>query len=1235
MTAFGKDILRTIRGSLKRFVSIAAICALGATMLTSLGMACLDLRAAADALYDRQRLFDISVQSTLGLTQDDVDELARVEGVEAAEGAYEETTYTLVDGLRCSVSVKALLASGMNEPYVVEGRLPEAAGEVVVTEKYLKDTDKEIGDALEFDDAEQDDPTGLSDEPQPGAIPGGSYTIVGTIVDPANITQPDGPIAFRASTSNDYTFFVHPDAVSPDSTFTACYLAVEGVEGLSAYSDAYADRVGEVQDRVEDLAPQRERARTSEIKDDAYAEIDDEEADALDTLDDAERELDDAQATIDESLAEALSGQRELDVQRADALHSLASAQAEIDDGTRLLADKEADALAGLETISSMRTELQGQLSQLDELEGYRDQAAAGVEQARQAGDALVAGIPDQAVKDAWEALSTWDQPTEPVDEKQAFEDAVGSYADTLRSQLTAFTTIFGDVIARGEQVSNRMDQIDERTGQIDERLEQIDERIRQITDALADLAAGDPAASELNSELADLQREQGDLSSERGGLEAEREALQTEYDSPLNGSGLTMAAVMENFQKLSEGSATLDGAIQSGSVGELAQGMGQAASGLAQIDAAIDAAIAQVPGASDLDDVRETVQAGLSELDASEQEVRAGLSVIAAGREQLAQGQAELDSQRASALEQLEAAQRQIDDGLAQNRRRPDGARRGPRHLRDRARRRPRPDRRCPLRRRRHRGRHLVRAGPQRLGQLLEHRLRRLLDRDHRQHNPRHLLRRRDPGEPHHRHPHGGRGARAHRPLQGARLLQGTDPLQVPRVHHRSRAHRQPDRRRRRLRPHPLHTPLHLPGHVPAAAVQPAVQPVLRRARRGGVRRRHRRVHVYHLPGRSHRDPRLAHAPPRPSRRFARILLERIRPLWRRLGFLNKVTARNLFRYKKRFFMTVFGIMGCTALLICGFSIKNTVESLAPRQYDQIYRYDLMAVTMPEDFDACAEALADSGQVSDIEPIGVDNVTVEFDGAKESMQLYVIPRGTDIAPYVSLEELDGTPIDLDEAQVVMTNNAATVLGLDAGDTASITLTALDEADAEVAAVTRNYLGNAVYMTEDAYEELFDELELNGVFAHLEGDNAEQMDFADELEASEEFLSITSVAKMHKQFEESFTLINVVVYVVIGLAAGLAFVVLFTLSTVNIGEREREIATIKVLASAGARCAPTSTRRRSCSRRSASWSACRRAGRSRRASRTSSRCRRSTSTSSWRPGAMRSPPRSRSSSRWL
>ena len=230
----------------------------------------------------------------------------------------------------------------------------------------------------------------------------------------------------------------------------------------------------------------------------------------------------------------------------------------------------------------------------------------------------------------------------------------------------------------------------------------------------------------------------------------------------------------------------------------------------------------------------------------------------------------------------------------------------------------------------------------------------------------------------------------------------------------------------------------------------------------------------------------------PRAPRAGSRIFLEHIRPLWRRLGFLNKVTARNLFRYKKRLAMTIFGIMGCTALLICGFSIKNTVESLAPRQYEQIYRYDLMAVTSADDFDTACSVLEGADEVTDLEAIGVDTITVEYEGGKESMQLYVIPSGMQISEYVSLQTLEGGPISLDDTGVVITNNAATVLGLSAGDTASITTSALNKAEVTVESITRNYLGNAIYMTEDTYEELFGPLELNGFFAHLTGGDTEQ-----------------------------------------------------------------------------------------------------------------------------------------------
>lgn len=1159
MRAFSKDILRTIGGSKKRYLSIVAICALGATMLTGLSIACLDLRESAEALYERQHLYDISVQSTLGLTQDDVDELAGIGGIAVAEGGYEIETYTEVDGIRSTVMLKTLLSSGINEPYVVEGSLPDAPNEIAVTENYLHTANKSIGDTVTFEDAVAEDPTGLSDlntsagtgseadsgesgDEQSSAddplIPGGTYTIVGAVIDPTNITQPEGPIAFRASTSSDYTFFVDESAVADTSSYTVVYLTVSGTEGLSSYSSEYEARVDEVQSRVEDLAPQRERARTEEIKSDALDEIAVSEADAHQQLADAEQELIDGQATIDESLADALAGQQELDTQRADALSELNDAQATIDEQRASALDGIEQAREGLATIEETR----------GELEAAKEQAEAGVTtaetyvaQAQNAGQQAVKVFNNDNVTQAWNTLSSWTGTAEPVEAEQAFVEAAQAAADSVEEQYANKQTEFAALTIQFQSQIERRQTVLQRTEQIENRLSEISERLDRIDQEVASLPPDDPSLGDLEQERVDLTAERDELSAEAATLSDELDALNTalgDYDQCA--ADLQSIAIHNaSLQALVTGSPS--------SVQQLASGMGQAAAGLAQAREGL-----------------EQVDAGLKALDAAERDARAGLATAQSGLGLLDAAQSELATQRASALAQLADAQQTIDEGLSQL-----------------------ADAQAEL----DEGRatfETERADA--LQQIADARAQvdevesatwYVQDRS--------AL---------------GSFSSVDSDASSIEAIARIIPViffVVAILVSLTTATRMVEEERglvglykalgysnaRILSKYLIYTGSAaliggIIGDIAGFVVIPYVLFYIFQA-------------MYLLPLFSlHFDlfyavlgivafvagiagatfitcrKDLTESPaslmrPRAPRAGSRIFLEHIRPLWRRLGFLNKVTARNLFRYKKRLAMTIFGIMGCTALLICGFSIKNTVESLAPRQYEQIYRYDLMAVTSADDFEAARNVLEGADEVTDLEAIGVDTITVEYEGGKESMQLYIIPSGMQISDYVSLQTLEGGPISLDDTGVVITNNAATVLGLSAGDTASITTSALDKAEVTVESITRNYLGNAIYMTEDAYEELLGPLELNGFFAHLTGGDTEQRAFADELEGDDIFLSITSVAKMREQFEQSFTLINVVVYVVIGLAAGLAFVVLFTLSTVNIGEREREIATIKVL----------------------------------------------------------------------
>ena len=149
-SALATDTLRTIRHSARRFLALAAICVLGTTMLIGLTIACEDLRLSADSFFDDQRLYDVSVQSTLGLTNEDVDALAALDDVDSAQGSWSETAYTEVGDARQSVSVSSIAKGGMNEPYLLEGRLPKDGGELATTSEYLEASGKRIGDTVTF-----------------------------------------------------------------------------------------------------------------------------------------------------------------------------------------------------------------------------------------------------------------------------------------------------------------------------------------------------------------------------------------------------------------------------------------------------------------------------------------------------------------------------------------------------------------------------------------------------------------------------------------------------------------------------------------------------------------------------------------------------------------------------------------------------------------------------------------------------------------------------------------------------------------------------------------------------------------------------------------------------------------------------------------------------------------------------------------------------------------------------
>ena len=308
----------------------------------------------------------------------------------------------------------------------------------------------------------------------------------------------------------------------------------------------------------------------------------------------------------------------------------------------------------------------------------------------------------------------------------------------------------------------------------------------------------------------------------------------------------------------------------------------------------------------------------------------------------------------------------------------------------------------------------------------------------------------------------------------------------------------------------------------------------------------------------------------PKAPKAGSRVLLERIRPLWTRLSFLNKVTARNIFRFKSRLIMTVGGVAGCTALIVCGLGINDSVDMLGPKQYEDLYRYDLLVVANDADADAMADLVAGNADVTDTMRVRLESGELANDDGSATIQLMVIPDGggEDLSEMVELEDAEHgrAALTLADDGVIVAQSAANALGVKSGDTVSLTDGNMRHGEVTVTAVNRSVIGSDVYIGESAYRQAFDDdapMTWNAVYAHYEGSGDEQVEYAEELQDAPVVLTAISCEDMRRSFR--FELMAAVVALIIGLAGGLALVVLFTLANTNVSERVREMATLKVL----------------------------------------------------------------------
>ena len=1027
-SAFNKEVARSITHSLGRFLAIAAIVALGTGFYAGLRMTAPDMKLAADAFYDGTHLMDVRVLSTLGLTDDDLQALRGVEGVQAVMGAYETDVMADVGDEQYAVRVHSLPAAALssdtsdgvnarsddadylNRPILTQGAWPTKKGECVLSSDLVVAENARIGDTVRITEITE----GMED-----ALAADAYTVVGFVSSSYYATSSNlGSTSLGSGSIQQYMYVPESD-FSDDLPYTEAFLTVAGAADERSSSAAYDDRVAEVTERIEALAPARERLRVEGLRADAQEELDEKRADYEQQKADAEAQLADAKGQLDDATAAI-----------ADNEQKLADGQASYDNGVAELANQRASAQ-----------------QQLGENEARLDSVQAGLDEA----------LP-QLQAAATQLESAWAQ------------------AGLMYDQAKALSG-----------------QLSQQIGVDQGSLATLQEQLKGL----------DPESDEYKEVSKQIALMQGKIDAERGQL-------------------AQLQALIQNQDAYQEQKSQYDAGVA-----QVAQGRVDLAAARQQAD---------------------------SQLAAAQQQLDAAAAQLASGRDQLAQGKAdyesglaEYESEKAEADSQLADAERQLNDAQKQI----DDLENPTWYVMDRT---------------ANYGVASFNADADRVDSIaqvfpfiffLVAALVALTTMTRMVEEGRMLI--------------GTYKALGYSRARitakylvyasiasvagsavGIAVLSQVLPAVIMQAY--GIIYFVPSQ--------PL--PLAIDAGLAALAAGLGVGVTLAATWAAATATLRERPATLMLP--------------RAPKSGKRILLERAAPLWRHLSFSWKVTFRNLFRYKKRFVMTVIGIAGCTALLLTGLGLSDAINDIIDNQFGKITKYNAV-VSLEDDLTGqeqgeLDEVLGDSQLVSDHARVQRENMLAAGpDDADQHVQVIVPQDAADIDRFVMMRtRLGHDPIELGDEGVVLSEKLATQLGVGVGDAVSLTeQDAIGNAtgsphEVTVTGVMENYIYNYVFIGPERYERLMgEEPPYSTVLAIATSDADRRAELSRELGGLDGVKTVAYNDETIDAYRDMLSSVNMIVVVLVVAAAALAFIVLYNLTNINITERVREIATLKVL----------------------------------------------------------------------
>ncbi len=509
------EITRTIKGSLARFLAIAGIVALGCGFFAGLKMASPDMQEAAHTFYANQHLYDLRVISTLGLSEKDVHALASVEGVEAVMPSRTVDVMATLTSSQSTARVSSFRPGELNQPTVVEGRLPQGPYECVMSADPKKRADISLGQQIELPDTSN----GVH-------LKGGSYTVVGFVNAP---TYPYVSNFGTTSLGNGIVqqfVYVTEDAFADDDPYTEVYLTVQGATRYKSGSSAYQSAVDSVAERITQMNPSLAALRLQELKDDAQAQVDEarqkleqSRQEAADKLGDAQKKLDDAEAQISAQQQKLDDGQKQYDAGRQQLTASRYSAEQQFAQAEAQITASEAQIAQGTAELSAGEAQYQAGLAAYNAGQATFTQQKSAFEAGR---DAYLAGLAAQGItastlEEAQQQLSALGLPTSQVDALLATQAQISAAETELTSQQQALA-------AAREELDQRTAQLHEAESQVAQARQDLSEARGATADQLS--AAQEKLAaslSRLNAGQTALQNAEAQTNEGRQSLEEQR----------------------------------------------------------------------------------------------------------------------------------------------------------------------------------------------------------------------------------------------------------------------------------------------------------------------------------------------------------------------------------------------------------------------------------------------------------------------------------------------------------------------------------------------------------------------------------------------------------------------------------------------------------------------------------------------------------------------------------------